>query len=177
VIASTSQVILVALGSGVVSGIAVTLVQEFFESRARAASLEATRAERAAEVREQRRRESARIVGPALVVLRDLEPERFVMLTLRPNRVQADAILSQRWDRWLAASGELQVLGATHPDTDVDRLCQSVIDKGTELLRVIEHFYEEPELNYSFFTETKATHADATSDARSLVRAVLDQPA
>jgi hypothetical protein len=42
--------------------------------------------------------------------------------------------LKEKWAAWLTASGELEVLGATHPDSPVDERCQSVITKGTELL-------------------------------------------
>ena len=175
VTANTTQVILVTLGSGVASGVVVTLVQEYFGRRAREAEVEESRRVRAAEVQEQRRHDSARIVGPALACLRDLEPESNIG-ALNGNARMEEA-MSEKWATWLRASGELEVLGATHPDTDVDRLCQSIITNGDKLMNRI-HFgvRDGAAPSDAWWTETKAFHQDATTEGRGLVRAVLEQP-
>jgi hypothetical protein len=54
----------VALTSRLVSGVAVAFVNDFLEGKRRDAA-----------VREARRNDAARIVGPALASLRDIEPE------------------------------------------------------------------------------------------------------
>jgi hypothetical protein len=111
----------IALTSGVVSGVVVAFVNDLLERRRRGDA-----------VREARRND-AKIVGPALASLRGLEPESNIGV-LRGHARAPDA-LKEKWAAWLTASRELEVLGATHPDSPVDERCQSVIMKGTELLR------------------------------------------
>jgi hypothetical protein len=112
----------IALTSGVVSGVVVAFVNDLLERRRRSDA-----------VREARRNDAAKIVGPALASLRGLEPESNIGV-LRGHARAPDA-LKEKWAAWLTASRELEVLGATHPDSPVDERCQSVIMKGTELLR------------------------------------------
>jgi hypothetical protein len=111
----------IALTSGVVSGVVVAFVNDLLERRRRGDA-----------VREARRND-AKIVGPALASLRGLDPESIIGV-LRGHARAPDA-LKEKWAAWLTASRELEVLGATHPDSPVDERCQSVIMKGTELLR------------------------------------------
>lgn len=105
-----------ALVVALVSGVDVAVVAHYLQRR-----------RRAADVREPRRNAAARILGPALASLRDIDPEPNVG-ALRGNPRASDA-LTEKWSAWLAASGELEVLGATHPDSQVDKRCQSVIAK------------------------------------------------
>lgn len=154
-----------ALGSGITSGLVVTVAQDFFQRRGRAA-----------EVRERRRQDAARLVGPALASLRDLEPDSNVG-ALRGN-VRSKEALDEKWTAWLTATGGLEVLGATHPGTEVDELCESVITKGTALLTRLHWAIEDGDAQEGdWWRETKSFRDDALGDARNLVRAVLDQPA
>jgi hypothetical protein len=91
----------------VVSGVIVAVVTDYLEGRRREAA-----------VIESRRNDAARIVGPALASLRDLEPESNIgVLRGHPDAKEA---LKEKWAAWLAASGELEVLSATHPNSRVD---------------------------------------------------------
>jgi hypothetical protein len=155
----------VALVSGVVSGVVVAWVADYLQGE-----------RRKADVREARRNQAARIVGPALASLRDLEPEANVGV-LRGHPDARDA-LKQKWDAWLAASGELEVLGATHPDTAVAEHCELVITKGTQLLGGVQWAVQTGEaLADGEWERLKRLHRDALADGRQLVLDVLDQPA
>lgn len=136
------------------------------------------RGERAADVRERRRQEAAGVVGPSLAALRDLEPNSNVgALAGNPRAAEA---MSQKWTAWLAVSGGLELLGATHPDTDVADLCESVILKGGSLLNRLHLTIildpGEPR-SEAWWDEVNGFHEQAIADARRLVRAVLAQPA
>jgi hypothetical protein len=156
----------VALTSGVVSGVTVAFVTDRLE-----------RGRRDAAVREARRNEAARIVGPALASLRDIEPGSNIGV-LRGHARASDA-LKEKWEAWLSASGELEVLGATHPGSQVDERCQSVITKGTQLLNGIHTavILDDGPLPDREWNRLKGLYADAIADARQLVKDVLNQPA
>jgi hypothetical protein len=159
------QVAAVALTSGLVSGVVVALVDHVLQGR-----------RRTADVREARRNDAARIVGPALASLRDLEPQSNIG-TLRGHPEASDA-LKEKWAAWLAAAGELEVLGATHPNTPVDERCQSVITNGTSLLNRIHSGVRGGDaLRQGQWDELDQLHATAIADARQLVQDVLDLPA
>lgn len=133
--------------------------------------------ERAADVKETRRQEAARIVGPALAALRDLEPNSNVGLAGNPRAREA---MEKKWDAWLAATGGLEVLGATHPDTEVADLCDAIITRGTDLLNRLHLTIivqpGEPR-SEAWWEEVNGFHEQAIADGRRLVRAVLAQPA
>ena len=159
------QTALIALGSSLLGGVVVTIVQAWFR-----------RGERAADIREKRREEAGRIVGPAFASLRDLEPNANVG-ALRGNE-RAQEALEGKWDRWLAAAGVLEVLGATHPDSDVAELSESVISKGTDLLaRLHIAIQAGGAQEQAWWDAVNSLRDEAMAEARQLVRAVLDQPA
>jgi hypothetical protein len=151
-------------GVAVVSGVVVAIVTDYLHGR-----------RRAADVREARRNEAARIVGPALASLRDIEPESNIGV-LRGHPDASDA-LKEKWTAWLAASGELEVLGATHPNSPVNDRCQSVITKGTQLLNGLHSGIRGGEaLEQREWNRLNGLNADALMDARQLVQDVLNQP-
>jgi hypothetical protein len=133
------------------------------------------RGERNADRREQRRKDAAALVGPAMKSLRDLDPNANVGV-LRGNPRAAEA-LKDKWAEWLTAQAGLEVLGAMHPDSEVSRLCESVIDSGTKLLGRL-HFAitEGGAQSEAWWDEVNELRENAMTDARSLVRAVLQQP-
>jgi hypothetical protein len=154
-----------ALASGLISGVVVALVSHYLQGR-----------RRAADVRESRRRDAAQIVGPALASLRDLESEPNIS-ALRGHPRAAEA-LAEKWAAWLAASGGLEVLGATHPTSAVDAGCQSVIDNGTKLLTGVDIAVRHGDvLAEGEWNRLKGLHQDALTDARQLVQDVLEEPA
>lgn len=116
-------------------------------------------------------------MGPALASLRDLEPESNVgALAGNPRATEA---MTDKWNSWLSASGGLEVLSATHPDTEVAELCESVITAGNSLLNRLQHtilFYPDEPRSEAWWAEAHGLHERATTDARQLVRAVLKQP-
>lgn len=153
------------LVGGLISGVVVALAQAWFQRNAWAK-----------DVREQRRREAARVVGPVLSALRDLEPEPNIGV-LRGN-VRAPEALSEKWERWLAAAGGIEVLGATHPGTNVATLCDSIITDGTKLLGLMHWAISNGEAQSErWWAEIKALHEGAMQASRNLVLEVLDQPA
>jgi hypothetical protein len=155
----------VALTSAVVSGVVVAVVSDYLQGR-----------RREADVREARRNEGARIVGPALAGLRDLEPEGNVG-GLRGHQ-EATRILQEKWERWLSAAGELEVLGAKHPETAVDRRCQSVIADGTALMTGIHAAVTlGAAIDQQEWERLKRLHGDSLTAARALVKDVLAEPA
>jgi hypothetical protein len=157
----------VLLGGGV--GVAGTILGVFTDSWLR-------RGERRADVRERRRQEAAHIVGPALASLRDLDPNANVG-ALRGNP-RAQEALREKWDAWLRAAGGLEVLGATHPDTSVAELCESVITTGSALLNRLHYAITEAGAqSQEWWDEVNGLRDQGVSDARQLVRAVLEQPA
>jgi hypothetical protein len=162
-----SELVGVALG-GLIAAVSALLVV-LVESRLR-------RRERQAEIREKRRQDAAALVGPALSALRDLDPNANVG-ALRGNP-QADEALREKWAALLSAQAGLEVLGATHPDSEVSRLSDSVIVSSTDLLTrlhvAINQGQAQPE---GWWAEVNELRDRAMTDARSLVRAVLDQPA
>lgn len=154
---------------GGVVGVAGTILGVFTDSWLR-------RGERRADVRERRRQEAARIVGPALASLRDLDPNANVG-ALRGNP-RAQEALSEKWSAWLHAAGGLEVLGSTYPHTRIANLCESVITTGSDLLNRLHHAITEGEAQSAeWWSEVNGLLDQAVSDARQLVRAVLEQPA
>jgi hypothetical protein len=162
-----SELVGVALG-GIIAAVSALLVV-LAESRFR-------RRERQAEVREKRRQDAAVFVGPALAALRDLDPNANVG-ALRGNP-RADEALREKWDALQSAQGGLEVLGATHPDSEVSRLSESVIAGGTDLLTRLHIAITDGEARSDeWWAGANELRDQAMADARSLVRAVLDQPA
>jgi hypothetical protein len=162
-----SDLIGVALGGVIAAGSALAVV--LVESRLR-------RGERDADLREQRRKEAAALVGPAIKSLRDLDPNANVGV-LR-GHPRAAEILKEKWAEWLTAQGGLEVLGAMHPDSEVSRLCESVIEGGTKLLGRLHFAITEREAqSEAWWDGVVELRENAMTDARSLVRAVLRQPA
>jgi len=156
----------VALGGAIsiVSSLVTTIVQ----SKLR-------RAERAADVREKRRQDAAALVGAMLSVLRDLDPDANVGV-LR-GHPRAKEVLQEKWGSLLAAQGGLEVLGATHPESDVSRLCESVVKDSTDILnRLHSAIIERRDQSDEWWENVKDLRDRAMSDARDLVRAVLEQP-
>lgn len=79
---------------------------------------------------------------------------------------------------WLSAQAGLEVLGATHPDTEVSGLCEQIIASGTDLLGRLHLAITEGEVQSEAWWEAvNELRAGAMANARGLVRAVLDQPA
>lgn len=134
------------------------------------------RAEREADLREKRRSEAATLVGPAISALRDLDPNANVgVLRGNPRALEA---LREKWEAWLSAQAKLEVIGAMHPDSDVSQLSEAVITGGTNLLTRLHWAITEggpqPE---EWWNEVNGLRDQALADARSLVQAVLEQPA
>jgi hypothetical protein len=65
-----------------------------------------------------------------------------------------------------------------HPDSEVSRLCESVIEGGTKLLGRLHFAITEREAqSEAWWDGVVELRENAMTDARSLVRAVLRQPA
>jgi hypothetical protein len=134
------------------------------------------RRERQAEVREKRRQDAATLVGPVLTALRDLDPNANIG-ALRGNP-RADEALREKWTALLSAQADLEVLGATHSDSEVSRRSESVITGSTELLTRLHIAITDREARSEDWWEKSNELRDrAMAEARSLVRAVVDQPA
>jgi hypothetical protein len=162
-----SELVGVALGGVIAASSALAVV--LVESRLR-------RSECEADLREQRRKDAAALVGPAIKSLRDLDPNANVgVLRGHPRAVE---ILKEKWADWLSAQAGLEVLGAMHPDSDVSRLSESVITRGTDLLgRLHLAITQGQAQSDAWWKEVEELRNTAMADARSLVRAVLAQPA
>lgn len=157
----------VVLGGGI--GVGGTLLGVFADSWMR-------RGERRAAVREKRRVDAAAAVGPAIAALRDMDPNANVGV-LRGNPRAAEA-LREKWEKWLSAQGGLEILAATHPGTQVAELCEAVITGGTTLLARLHFAINEGDAKSERWWEgVVALREQAMADARSLIRAVLSQPA
>lgn len=161
-----SDLAAVAVGGGI--GVASALLATFTQARLRLGEFHA-------EVREKRRSEAASLAGPAVTVLRDLDPNANVGV-LRGNP-RAQEALQEKWKAWLTAQGKLDVLGAMHPDSEVSALCEQVVTRGTTLLGRLHFAITGSEVQTdAWWNEVEGLRDQALANARRLVTAVLEQP-
>lgn len=120
-----------------------------------------------------RRLEAARrSVGAALAALRELNPEVWVP-RLQADRFGARKLMESKRTLWLSAAGELEVLRATFPDTEVARLAEKVLDRGhLVMILVSEQVSATQEPRQQWWDVIGGAHEAAVTAAKELLRAI-----
>jgi hypothetical protein len=151
------QTLLVALASSIVGGVLTSA---------------GTYAMNVQQQRSQKRVQAVESIAAILTALRELDPEVYGE-RLRLDERGRELIADKR-TRWLAAAGRLEVLAATHPDSDIASLSESVISKGgLVLIRLDERIDAASELSDAWLKAIPEQHRAAIEDARRLARLMV----
>ena len=74
--------------------------------------------------------------------------------------------------RWLAASSELEVLAALHPDSPIAALAETAIDRGNLVSIRLDEVAHGNQVDDSWLKSIPEAHRKAVDAARELVRLV-----
>jgi hypothetical protein len=155
-----------AIGAAIaiVAGIVASLVQFWLHRR-----------ERAEERANERQDRAAAAVGPALALLRELDPNAVVgALAGNPRAREA---MDGHWDRWAQAQDGLEVVAAGHPSEEVRRACETIIDSTMNLLNRLQFATviqpNEPR-SEAWWNEVNGFRDTARDEARNLIRTMRE---
>lgn len=147
------QTLIIALASSIIGGV-LTSAGTYLVDRQRQQT--------------QRRERAIGAVAAALAALRELDPEVYAE-RLRDER--APELMADKRTRWLAAAGQLEVLAARHPDSEIATLVESVIKKGgLMVLRLSEQVGTTRDVSDAWLKVIPEQHRAAIEDARRLAR-------